>query len=206
MEGEWGSPGWRPGRTIVDRQDFIPGAEARFWLSRDFEDDCHTWDSRGQAYDVLVRFFPCKVYIDLNCRDTLGYEWLFAHCCHLIVCLVFPKITSETGSIELKKVTMSKQKWFDKLPAQHRRLISETRSHMLVGSASNQQNHIKAAWSTHMQNRKNIHHPPRLRLQQRQDRRWHERGNRSISASSRAALAPITCPCDIPPLSRGGQS
>jgi hypothetical protein len=27
------------------------------------------------------------VYTDLNRRDTLGYEWLLACCCHLIVCL-----------------------------------------------------------------------------------------------------------------------
>jgi hypothetical protein len=24
---------------------------------------------------VLIRFFPCRVYIDLSRRDTLGYEW-----------------------------------------------------------------------------------------------------------------------------------
>jgi hypothetical protein len=33
--------------------------------------------SRSQAYGVLVRFFPCRVYIDTNRRDTLGYEWQF---------------------------------------------------------------------------------------------------------------------------------
>jgi hypothetical protein len=31
--------------------------------------------SGSQAYGVLVRFFPCRVYIDSNRRDTLGYEW-----------------------------------------------------------------------------------------------------------------------------------
>jgi hypothetical protein len=31
--------------------------------------------SRSQAYGVLVRFFPCRVYIDLSCRNTLSYEW-----------------------------------------------------------------------------------------------------------------------------------
>jgi hypothetical protein len=31
--------------------------------------------SRSQAYSLLVRFFPCMVYIDLSHRDTLGYEW-----------------------------------------------------------------------------------------------------------------------------------
>jgi hypothetical protein len=30
--------------------------------------------NRSQAYDVLVRFFPYKVYIDSSHRDTLGYE------------------------------------------------------------------------------------------------------------------------------------
>jgi hypothetical protein len=41
----------------------------------------------GHAYDVLVRFFLCRVYIDSNHRDTLGYEWSVAHCYHLVVCL-----------------------------------------------------------------------------------------------------------------------
>jgi hypothetical protein len=31
--------------------------------------------SGSQAYGVLVRFFPCRVYIDSSHRDTLGYEW-----------------------------------------------------------------------------------------------------------------------------------
>jgi hypothetical protein len=31
--------------------------------------------SGSQAYGVLVRFFPCRVYIDLSHHDTLGYEW-----------------------------------------------------------------------------------------------------------------------------------
>jgi hypothetical protein len=30
--------------------------------------------SGSQAYDMLVRFFPCRVYIDLSHCDTLGYE------------------------------------------------------------------------------------------------------------------------------------
>jgi hypothetical protein len=30
---------------------------------------------RSQAYGVLVRFFPCRVYINSSRRDTLGYEW-----------------------------------------------------------------------------------------------------------------------------------
>jgi hypothetical protein len=31
--------------------------------------------SGSQAYGVLVRFFPCRVYIDSSHCDTLGYEW-----------------------------------------------------------------------------------------------------------------------------------
>jgi hypothetical protein len=38
--------------------------------------------SGSQAYGVLVRFFPCRVYIDLSYRDTLGYE------CQLIVAVI----------------------------------------------------------------------------------------------------------------------
>jgi hypothetical protein len=30
--------------------------------------------SRSQAYGVLVRFFPCRVYIDSSRRDTLSYK------------------------------------------------------------------------------------------------------------------------------------
>jgi hypothetical protein len=30
--------------------------------------------SESQAYSVLVRFFPCRVYINLSHCDTLGYE------------------------------------------------------------------------------------------------------------------------------------
>jgi hypothetical protein len=30
--------------------------------------------SRSQAFDVLVRFFPCRVYINSSRHDTLGYE------------------------------------------------------------------------------------------------------------------------------------
>jgi hypothetical protein len=30
--------------------------------------------SGSQAYDVLVRFFPCMVYVNLIHHDTLGYE------------------------------------------------------------------------------------------------------------------------------------
>jgi hypothetical protein len=69
-------------------QDFIPGAEPRFWLSRDFADGCLVWDPWGHTYDVSVRFFPYMMYIDSNRRDTLGYEWTLVRCCHLIVCLI----------------------------------------------------------------------------------------------------------------------
>jgi hypothetical protein len=30
---------------------------------------------RSQAYGVLVRFFPCRVYINSSRRDNLSYEW-----------------------------------------------------------------------------------------------------------------------------------
>jgi hypothetical protein len=32
----------------------------------------------SQTYDVLVRFFHCRVYIDSSRHDTLGYEWYLA--------------------------------------------------------------------------------------------------------------------------------
>jgi hypothetical protein len=75
MEGEWGSLGWRPGRTITRNQDFTPRADTRFWPSINFVDGCFTWDPWARTYDVLIRFFPYRVYTDLNCYDTLGYEW-----------------------------------------------------------------------------------------------------------------------------------
>jgi hypothetical protein len=37
---------------------------------------------------MLVRLFPCKVYIDSNRCDTLRYEWLLTCCCHLVVSAV----------------------------------------------------------------------------------------------------------------------
>jgi hypothetical protein len=30
--------------------------------------------SGSQVYDVLVKFFPCRVYIDSSHHGTLGYE------------------------------------------------------------------------------------------------------------------------------------
>jgi hypothetical protein len=86
--GEWGSPGWRLGRTIAESQDFILRAETQFWPSRDFAEGCRTLDPRGHAYEVLVRFFPYRMYTDSNHRDTLGYECPLACCFHLLVCLV----------------------------------------------------------------------------------------------------------------------
>jgi hypothetical protein len=87
VEGEWGSPKWQSSWMIAVSQDFIPGAGAQFWLSNDFAESCHMWDPRGHTYDVLVRFFPCRLYTDSNYHDTLRYEWLLARCCHLVVCL-----------------------------------------------------------------------------------------------------------------------
>jgi hypothetical protein len=37
------------------------------WLS-------YVGTSGSQAYGMLVKFPPCKMYIDLSCRDTLSYE------------------------------------------------------------------------------------------------------------------------------------
>jgi hypothetical protein len=88
LEGDWGSLGWQPGRTITRSQAFILGAETQFWLSRDFTDGCRMWDLWGHMYDVSVKFFPCRVYIDSNHCDTLIYECPLVCCCHLIVCLV----------------------------------------------------------------------------------------------------------------------
>jgi hypothetical protein len=38
--------------------------------------------SWSQAYVVLVKFFPCMVYINSSRRDTLGYK------CQLIVAVI----------------------------------------------------------------------------------------------------------------------
>jgi hypothetical protein len=63
-------PRMTAGPSITRSQDFIPGAGARFRLSRDFTNGCHTCDPEGHTYDVLVRFFPYRVYIDSNRCDT----------------------------------------------------------------------------------------------------------------------------------------
>jgi hypothetical protein len=51
----------------VDRGPISTEYGLRKWLS-------YVRVSESQAYDVLVSFFPCMVYIDLSHRDTLGYE------------------------------------------------------------------------------------------------------------------------------------
>jgi hypothetical protein len=88
LEGEWGSAGQRSGQMIAGGQDFISGAGTQVRLSRDFTNGCCMWDPRGHAHDVLVRFFPCRVYTDSNHCDALGYEWPFIRYSHLVVCLV----------------------------------------------------------------------------------------------------------------------
>jgi hypothetical protein len=77
-EGKWGSPDdGRAGRAR--NQDFIMGVEERFRPCRDFVTCCCTWGPRDRMYDVLVRFFPYNMYIDLNRRHILRFEWrLFA--------------------------------------------------------------------------------------------------------------------------------
>jgi hypothetical protein len=45
--------------------------------------------SESQECVVLVRFFPCRVYINSSHRDTLGYEWQLVRCSHLVVYLVY---------------------------------------------------------------------------------------------------------------------
>jgi hypothetical protein len=45
--------------------------------------------SGSQECGVLVRFFPCRVYINSSHRDTLGYEWQLVRCNHLVVYLVY---------------------------------------------------------------------------------------------------------------------
>jgi hypothetical protein len=67
-------PRMTAGPSITGSQDFILGARDRFGLSRDFANGCRTCDPVGHSYDVLVGFFPYKVYINSSHRDTLGYE------------------------------------------------------------------------------------------------------------------------------------
>jgi hypothetical protein len=59
----------RPGAKTSSREqgpdfDIVGTCE---WLS-------YVRASGSQAYGMLVRFFPCKVYINSSHRDTLGYE------------------------------------------------------------------------------------------------------------------------------------
>jgi hypothetical protein len=64
---------WR--ENEVEGQDFIPGAGGDFNIVGTCEWLSYVITSGSQAYDVLVRFFPCMVYIDSSHRDTLSYEW-----------------------------------------------------------------------------------------------------------------------------------
>jgi hypothetical protein len=87
LEGEWGSlddgrAGWLLGVKASSREQ---GPD--FDLLGTLWTVCRTRDSWGHAYDVSIRFLPCRVYIDLNHYDTLGYEWSLARCCHLVVYL-----------------------------------------------------------------------------------------------------------------------
>jgi hypothetical protein len=63
---------WR--EIKVEGQDFIPGAGVRFRHSRDLRMLLYVRASGSQAYGVLVRFFPCRLYIDSSHHDTLSYE------------------------------------------------------------------------------------------------------------------------------------
>jgi hypothetical protein len=47
------------------------------------------YDPGGHTYDVSVRFFLCRVFINSSRGDTLRYEWLLVCCYHLIVCSVY---------------------------------------------------------------------------------------------------------------------
>jgi hypothetical protein len=89
VAGRMRQPRMMIGSGITGSQNFIPGAETRFQLSRDFANDCRTWDPGGHMYDMSVRFFPRCVYIDLSHHDSLGYEWPFVCYIHLVVCLVY---------------------------------------------------------------------------------------------------------------------
>jgi hypothetical protein len=64
---------WR--ENEAEGQDFILGAGGDFDIVGTYEWFSYVRASRSQAYDVLVRLFPCRVYINSSCRDTLGYEW-----------------------------------------------------------------------------------------------------------------------------------
>jgi hypothetical protein len=58
----------------AEGQDFIPGVGPNFDIAGTCEWLSYVRVSKSQAYDVLVRFFPCRAYINLSRRDTLGYE------------------------------------------------------------------------------------------------------------------------------------
>jgi hypothetical protein len=42
--------------------------------------------SRSQAYGMLVRFLPCRVYVDSSHCDTLDNEWQLAR--HIIIMII----------------------------------------------------------------------------------------------------------------------
>jgi hypothetical protein len=65
-------PRMTAGLGIAGSQDIISGAETRFRLSRDFVNGCRTGDPGGHEYDMSVKFFPCRVYINSCRHDTLG--------------------------------------------------------------------------------------------------------------------------------------
>jgi hypothetical protein len=83
------APGWRPSRVSL-------GAKTSSWVQ---ETD---FDLVGTLQMVVIHetpgvactscwsgSFPGRVYIDSSHHDTLGYEWPFVRCCHLIECLVY---------------------------------------------------------------------------------------------------------------------
>jgi hypothetical protein len=63
---------WR--ENEAEGQDFIPGAGSNFYIVGICKWFSYIRASGDQAYGVLVRFFPCRVYIDSSHHDTLGYE------------------------------------------------------------------------------------------------------------------------------------
>jgi hypothetical protein len=63
------------GENEAEGQDFIPGAGPNLDLVRTYEWLSYVKVTGSEAYDVLVSFFPCKVYIDSSRCDTLGYGW-----------------------------------------------------------------------------------------------------------------------------------
>jgi hypothetical protein len=67
---------WR--ENEVECQYFIQEQRSNFDLVGTCELLPYIRAPGSQAYDVLVKFFPCRVYIDSSHRDTLDYEWHLA--------------------------------------------------------------------------------------------------------------------------------